>query len=69
MNNRKSKFLNPSEVLSELGISYPTLLRMVKRGDIPCVRVGNALRFPRSYFDKLELKAFEGLNDQEEQHG
>jgi len=50
-------FLNPQEAQNELGISYSSLLRLVKAGTIPCQRIGKSLRFPRSYFEKLEHEA------------
>ena len=51
-------FLCASEVLHELGISYATLLRKVRTAEIPCVRLGKKLLFPRSYFEELERQAY-----------
>ena len=56
-----SKFLNPSEVMHVTGISYSTLLRKVKSGEIPFIKIGKSLRFPPSYFEELENKAYENM--------
>ena len=52
-------FLTPAQAMDALNISYPTLIRRVKANAIPCVRIGKALRFPRSYFEALEREAME----------
>ena len=57
----ESKLLSPSETMHVLGISYSTLLRKVKSGEIPFIKIGKALRFPQSYFEELERKAFENM--------
>ncbi|MDC7220812.1 MAG: helix-turn-helix domain-containing protein [Spirochaetales bacterium] len=56
-----NKFLNPAETMQELGISYATLLRKVKNGEIPFVKVGKSLRFPRTYFETLEQEAMSNM--------
>lgn len=56
-----NKLLNPAETMQELGISYATLLRKVKNKEIPFVKVGKALRFPRTYFDGLEEEAMNNI--------
>ena len=60
---RDSKLLTPSEAMHKLGISYSTLLRMVKSNEIAHVRIGKSLRFPRIYFEELEKKAFESVKE------
>ena len=53
----QSKFLTPNETIQLLGISYPSLLRLIKANKIPVIRIGKSLRFPKSYFDDLEAQA------------
>lgn len=50
-------FLTPAQTMDALNISYPTLIRRVKNNSIPYIRIGKALRFPRSYFEQLEREA------------
>ncbi len=51
------KLLTPMDAMHLLGISYSTLLRKVGKKEIPCIRIGKSLRFPRSYFETLETQA------------
>ena len=53
------KYLRPDEMLSALSISYPTLLRLVKAGKVPCIKIGSSLRFPASYLEGLGTQAGE----------
>jgi excisionase family DNA binding protein len=57
----QSRLLNPDEVMKLLGISYATLLRYVKNHEIPFIRIGKILRFPRSYFEELEARSFDSV--------
>jgi excisionase family DNA binding protein len=49
----KDQYLKPKTVLGQLNISYSTLLRRVKRCEIPYIKVGSQLRFPSSYIQSL----------------
>lgn len=40
--------LNPHEVAAELGVSYMTVLRSIKRGELRAVKRGNRLYIRRS---------------------
>ncbi len=57
----QSRLLNPDEVMKILKISYATLLRHVKNNEIPYVRIGKKLRFPRLYFEQLEERSYDSL--------
>ncbi len=57
----KDLFLSPHETIRTLGISYATLLRRVKNKEIPFVKIGKSLRFPRSYFEGLEKQSLENM--------
>jgi excisionase family DNA binding protein len=57
----QSRLLTPDEVMQLLGISYATLLRRVRNNDIPFIRIGKMLRFPRSFFDELEERAYDTI--------
>ncbi len=60
-----TKLLCPSEATNRLGISYSSLLRHIKAGIIPCIRVGKQIRIPERYFETLESEAMkEADNDQ-----
>jgi len=56
------KLLTPSETTERLGISYPSLLRLVKAGKIPVIRIGKSLRFPMAYFERVEAEALESVD-------
>lgn len=45
------KIFNISKLADYLGVSQITLYRMVKRGEIPVVRIGGSLRFPKQLID------------------
>jgi excisionase family DNA binding protein len=47
MNDSYDELLKSREVTRRLGIAYSTLLKKVKNGEIPCVRLGKHLRFRR----------------------
>lgn len=62
----QNKLLTPSEAMQILGISYSTLLRKVKSEKIVFIKIGKSLRFPSSYFEELEKKAFENYGGYDE---
>ena len=41
------KFLSPKELKDILGISLPTIYRLIDRRKIPAFKIGNSLRFLR----------------------
>ena len=49
------------ELCRELRISYSTLLRIVERGELDCLRIGSSLRFRREdvdrYLDRARITA------------
>jgi len=53
----QDKLLTPADAMNILGISYSTLLRKIRQKEMPCIRIGKSLRFPRSYFETLETQA------------
>ncbi len=57
------RFLTPNEIMDILGISYPSLLRLVKANKIPVVRIGKSLRFPKSYLEMLEQDSISELEE------
>ena len=60
-----SRLLRPSEATKQLGISYSSLLRHIKEGKIPCVKIGKQIRIPERYFKTLESEAMKEVdNDQ-----
>ncbi len=46
-------FVKPCVVVEQLNISYATLLRRVKKHEIPYIKIGSQLRFPLSYIQSL----------------
>lgn len=59
--NSVSKLLCPSEATEKLGISYSSLLRLIKAGKIPSIRIGKQIRIPSEFFHDLESKAMESI--------
>ncbi len=59
------KFLTPNEVMQEMGISYATLLRRVKKKEIPFIKIGKGLRFPGEYFEQLQNQAMQSVKGAE----
>jgi excisionase family DNA binding protein len=51
------------ELAECLGVERNTVYRRVKSGVIPCVRVGAAIRIPRSYLDQLNAQAQRAVGD------
>lgn len=51
------RYLSSQIVMKKCGISYSTLLRWVKGRKIPFIRMGRSLKFPSSFFERLEQKA------------
>lgn len=49
------------ELCEELRISYSTLVRIVERGELDCLRIGSSLRFRREdvdlYLDRARFQA------------
>jgi excisionase family DNA binding protein len=60
------KFLSPNELINLLGISYPSLLRLVKANKIPVIRIGKSLRFPKAFFDQIEREAISQVKTKED---
>jgi len=48
--------LTAREIASYLGIGYAKSLNLIKKGDIPCIRIGNAYKVPRKAFCDWLLK-------------
>lgn len=61
-----ASFVSATKVMEILGVSYPTVLRMVKEKRIPYVYVGRSLKFPSSFFESLEERALQTIKPQEE---
>lgn len=57
----KTVFLTSQETCERLKCSYATLLRHVKKNEIPYIKIGKSLRFPCMYFDELEKQALESI--------
>jgi excisionase family DNA binding protein len=45
------EWISPRQIANELDISYPGACLLIRRGDIPGVKVGRSLRVRRSDFD------------------
>ncbi len=46
------EILTPKQIANYLGIGYIKALRLVKSGEISCVKIGNAYKVPRLQFQK-----------------
>lgn len=55
------KFLSPVELMFEIGESYSTVLRGIKKGRIPSVKLGGRLLIPSSFVEALENSAYMSL--------
>lgn len=44
-------YLRPPEVANRLGISTSLVLKLIKRGKLPAVRIGHLWRIPRAEFE------------------
>ncbi|OBF43917.1 hypothetical protein A5787_14280 [Mycobacterium sp. 852002-50816_SCH5313054-b] len=53
-----SQYLNVREVADALGVTYQHVLRLIKAGEIPAIKIGAAIRVPRSVLDALEHEAY-----------
>ena len=49
--------ITSKELCQELRISYSTLTRIVARGELPCLRIGAAMRFRRTDVDNYLERA------------
>jgi excisionase family DNA binding protein len=47
-----SRCLKPREAAREAGIGETNFYRMLQRGEVPCIRVGNRFVIPRVAFDR-----------------
>ena len=45
------EWISPRQIAAELDISYPGACLLIRRGDLPGVKVGRSLRVRRSDFD------------------
>lgn len=43
--------LTVSQVAQQMAVSHPTVLRWVRSGDLPAIRVGRIVRIPTDAFD------------------
>lgn len=56
------RFLTVPEAAELVRLSVPTIYRLCESGQIPSCRIGNAVRIPSRWKDKL-LAACEGVTD------
>lgn len=52
MTDRDRELLHVEEVQAMLGIGRTTVYEMIRRGDLPALRVGRLVRVPRSRLDE-----------------
>ena len=57
INDTAPQFDTVRDVARILKVTRSTAYRMVKRGIIPSVKLGGAVRVPRSFFDAIANKA------------
>ncbi len=62
------RFLTVPEAAELVRLSVPTIYRLCESGQIPSIRVGNAVRIPSRWRDKL-LAACEGVTDADASKG
>jgi excisionase family DNA binding protein len=49
----QGEILTPREYAEIMRISYPSVMRGIKKGEIPSMKIGNLYRIPRSAVDIL----------------
>lgn len=63
-------YLSAAEVADELNVSCSTVYNLVKRGEIPCIKIGRVVRFERAglikAFEKMRLQPIEEVADGKE---
>jgi excisionase family DNA binding protein len=56
--SQAARFLSVRSVAETLGVSRPTISRLIKAGKIPCIRVGAYPLIPISWLQEQEEAAF-----------
>jgi excisionase family DNA binding protein len=61
---KEPEFISRKQVCSLLSISYPTLNKYVKTGDIPAKRIGNKILFAKSEVENSlkNIKTIKNIN-------
>jgi excisionase family DNA binding protein len=59
-NMEKAKFIPVREAAAQLGLSKPTISRLIKAGKIPHIRLGSWPMIPASWIDDQLAAAFKG---------
>jgi len=58
------EFLTIKETCLLVNVSYPSLLRMIKANKIPVIKIGKAIRIPKSFLMKLESEAIHSYTEE-----
>lgn len=53
MTDERPATMSITEAAALIGISYMSLSRAIKRGDIPAIRIGQRTQIPRHIVDRL----------------
>lgn len=59
----ESRFLSPSQIEKVLGLSRPSVYRLLKAKKIPSVRLGSRVLIPSSFLDDLTAQALASSAD------
>ncbi|MEZ7892793.1 MAG: excisionase family DNA-binding protein [Candidatus Wallbacteria bacterium] len=53
--NEYPEILNARNIAEYLNIGYVKALKLLKYGNLPCIRIGNSFRISRAVFEKWML--------------
>lgn len=53
----EQRLMTVEEVAAQIRVSVPTVYRWAQSGRIPSIRVGNAVRIPRRWLDRIIAEA------------
>ncbi len=52
MSQQASEYVSPRDVASRLGVSRETVLRWVRQGILPAIKIGQTIRISRARLDR-----------------